>query len=38
MSSVVKQLMYVLKYCFELPLALFTLFGSVVDKRFGSCI
>ena len=25
-------------YCFELPLAVFTLFGSVVKKRFGSCI
>ena len=32
-SSVVKQLQY-----FELPLAVFTLFGSVVKKRFGSCI
>ena len=24
--------------CFELPLEIFTLFGSVVKKRFGSCI
>ena len=23
---------------FELPLAIFTVFGSVVKKRFGSCI
>ena len=35
--SVVKWLMYVLKL-FELSLAIFTRFGSVVKKRFVSCI
>ena len=37
MSSVVKQLMYVKNY-FELRLAVFTLSGSLVKKRFGSCV
>ena len=37
MSTLVKKLMYVLN-CFELPLAIFTLFGSVVNKCCGSCI
>ena len=36
-SSLAKKLMYVLN-CFELPLAIFTLSGSVVNKCFGSCI
>ena len=27
-----------MKNCFKLPLAVFTLFGSVVKKPLGSCI
>ena len=39
MNSVVKQLMYVLKlFRVTFGIIIFTLFGSLVDKRFRSCI